>query len=174
MNFSSRFAKYFQMLLPSPFAIAVILTILTFFIALFATIPSSTSHFDYSLELLSFWENGMWDTGPGGLYFAFQMMFLLVLGHVLALSKPFSFLIDRLTYYCTNTANSAFVVTFATIIISLFNWGLGLIFGAILARKIGEKFSASGKPLNYPLIGAAAYVGLMVWHGGISGSAPLK
>ena len=28
--------------------------------------------------------------------------------------------------------------------------------------------------LNYPLIGAAGYSGLMVWHGGISGSAPIK
>ncbi|MEZ4938980.1 MAG: TIGR00366 family protein [Crocinitomicaceae bacterium] len=174
MSFSSKFAKYFQMLLPSPFAIAVILTILTFVIALFATLPFNKSYFDYSIDLLGFWEAGLWDSGPGGLYFAFQMMFLLVLGHVLALSKPFTYLINGLTHYCTNTANSAFVVTLSTIIVSLFNWGLGLIFGAILARKIGEKFSASGKPINYPLIGAAAYVGLMVWHGGISGSAPLK
>lgn len=162
------------MLLPSPFAIAVILTLLTFGIALFVTIPQNTSYFDYSIDLLGFWEAGLWDKGPGGLYFAFQMMFLLVLGHVLALSKPFTFLINGLTQYCTNTANSAFVVTLSTIIVSLFNWGLGLIFGAILARKIGEKFSANGKHINYPLIGAAAYVGLMVWHGGISGSAPLK
>ena len=58
--------------------------------------------------------------------------------------------------------------------VSLFNWGLGLIFGAILARKVGEKFNQLGQQLNYPLIGAAAYVGLMVWHGGISGSAPIK
>ena len=28
--------------------------------------------------------------------------------------------------------------------------------------------------LNYPLIGACGYSGLMVWHGGISGSAPIK
>ena len=28
--------------------------------------------------------------------------------------------------------------------------------------------------LNYPLLVAAAYSGMMVWHGGLSGSAPLK
>ena len=28
--------------------------------------------------------------------------------------------------------------------------------------------------LNYPLVGAAGYVGLMIWHSGISGSAPIK
>ena len=57
---------------------------------------------------------------------------------------------------------------------SLFNWGLGLIFGAIFARKAGEHASRKNIKLNYPLIGAAGYSGLMVWHGGISGSAPIK
>lgn len=59
-------------------------------------------------------------------------------------------------------------------LVSFCNWGLGLIFGAILARKIGEHAQRNQQPLNYPLIGACGYVGLMVWHGGISGSAPLK
>ena len=57
---------------------------------------------------------------------------------------------------------------------SLFNWGLGLIFGAILARKVGEHAVKNDIDINYPLIGAAGYAGMMVWHGGISGSAPIK
>ena len=55
-----------------------------------------------------------------------------------------------------------------------FNWGLGLIFGAIFARKVGEYASKNNIKINYPLIGAASYSGLMAWHGGISGSAPIK
>ena len=55
-----------------------------------------------------------------------------------------------------------------------FNWGLGLIFGAIFARKVGEQAVKNNTPLHYPLIGAAGYSGLRVWHGGISGSAPIK
>ena len=58
--------------------------------------------------------------------------------------------------------------------IECFNWGLGLIFGAILARKVGEHAQKYQIPINYPLVGAAGYVGLMVWHSGISGSAPSK
>ena len=27
--------------------------------------------------------------------------------------------------------------------------------------------------INYPIVGAAGYCGLLVWHGGLSGSAPL-
>tara|TARA_B110000046_G_scaffold48630_1_gene53950 strand:- start:68726 stop:68920 length:195 start_codon:yes stop_codon:yes gene_type:complete len=47
-----------------------------------------------------------------------------------------------------------------------FQLGLGFIFGAIIARKIGEKAKREGFELNYPLIGAAGCSGLMVWHGG--------
>jgi short-chain fatty acids transporter len=57
---------------------------------------------------------------------------------------------------------------------ALVNWGLGLIVGALLAREVGVAFRESGRKLHYPLVVAAGYVGLMVWHGGLSGSAPLK
>jgi short-chain fatty acids transporter len=174
MSFSDRFAKAYKLLLPSPFSIAILLTIFTFILALLFTKPESTGYSEYSIDLLKSWEAGLWREGNGGLYFAFQMMLMLVLGHIMALSKPVSKLIDRLTLPCTDTARTAFVVTFSTVAVSLFNWGLGLIFGAILARKVGEKFSRENKSLNYPLIGATAYSGLMVWHGGLSGSAPIK
>ena len=49
-----------------------------------------------------------------------------------------------------------------------------MVFGAIIARKFGEHFSKHQIQYNYPLMGAAGYSGLMVWHGGLSGSAPLK
>ena len=98
---------------------------------------------------------------------------MLVLGHALALTKSVNSLIEKVTRYCNNTANAAAIISFLTIIVSLFNWGLGLIFGAIFARKVGEHASRKNINLNYPLIGAAGYSGLMVWHGGLSGSAPI-
>ena len=174
MSFTEKFANTYKKLLPTPFTIAILLTLFTFLLALFFTKPADTSTGAYIADIAGYWEKGLWNDGKGGLYFAFQMMLMLVLGHIIALSKPISFIIDKLLSPCTNTANTAFIVTFSTILVSLFNWGLGLIFGAILARKVGEKFYKEGKALNYPLIGAAAYVGLMVWHGGISGSAPIK
>lgn len=174
MSFADKFANTYKKILPSPFTIAILLTCTTFIIALVFTQPGNITKGDYALDLVSLWEDGLWKPGGGGLYFAFQMMLMLVLGHVLALSTPISNLINRITKYCTTTANTAAIITAATILISLFNWGLGLIFGAVLARKVGEKFSASNQKLNYGLIGASAYSGLMVWHGGISGSAPIK
>ncbi len=122
--------------------------------------------------MLSAWQNGLWD--PPLLVFAVQMMLILVLGHALALAPPVSRVIDRIVNAGKSPAAAAYFVTFFTIIVALFNWGLGLIFGAIIARKTGERFARNGLKTNYPLIGAAGYSGLMVWHGGISGSAPIK
>ena len=155
--------------LPSPFSIAVLLTLFTITLSL---ILNRTSQEINIFNILSFWEKGLWN--PPLLVFAMQMMLMLVLGHVLALSQPVNNLIKKGVSYCTNTATSAAIITFSTIIVSLFNWGLGLIFGAIFARKVGENASKKNILLNYPLIGASGYSGLMVWHGGISGSAPIK
>ena len=172
MNFADRFAKTFKFLLPAPFTIAVVLTIVTFFIALFSTKPLDIGYGDYTLDVLGFWEQGLWNNNL--MVFAMQMMLMLVLGHVLALTKPVDSLIKSVVKYCNTTANAAAIVTLLTVLVSLFNWGMGLIFGAILARKVGEYASENSLKLNYPLIGAAGYSGLMVWHGGISGSALIK
>ena len=170
MSIAKKFEKVFKGLLPAPFTIAVLLTFFTFILALFMTQPKAEE--SHILQLLSYWEEGVWH--PPLLVFAIQMMLMLVLGHVLALTKPINSLIEKGTSFCNNTANAAAIVTFFTLVVSLFNWGLGLIFGAIFARKVGEHASKNNIPLNYPLIGAAGYSGLMVWHGGISGSAPIK
>lgn len=160
----------FRRFLPSPFVIALLLTLLTMALALaFGQYPGGTPAWK---GVLTSWESGLWNRGL--LVFAYQMMLILVLGHVLVLSRPMERLILRLTALARNGAMAAFMVVFSTCIVSFFNWGLGLIFGALLARKVGEHARQQQIPLNYPLIGACGYAGLMVWHGGISGSAPIK
>ncbi len=171
MSLSNSIEKTFKTLLPAPFTIAVILTVVTMVLALVMT-SSDAVGIDRGIEILSFWEKGLWNAPL--MVFAMQMMLMLVLGHTLALTKPVDAVISFATRFCNNTANAAMIVTFLTVMVALFNWGLGLIFGAILARKVGEHAARNGFKLNYPLIGAAGYSGLMVWHGGISGSAPIK
>jgi len=122
-----------------------------------------------SLQLLDHWYDGLWSTGL--MKFGFQMMLMLLLGHVLALSKPIDNLLNKITPICKSTAQAALYVTLFTVLVSLFNWGLGLIFGAVFARKVGEFALRSNIKINYALVGAAGYSGMMVWHGGISGSS---
>lgn len=170
MPLTQTIEKLFHRFLPSPFAIAVLLTLFTILLAwAFTEGPEAGSHLG---QILVFWEKGIWN--PGLIVFAYQMMLILVLGHILVLSKPMSRLIAWFTQWVTNGANAALWVALPTLLVSFFNWGLGLIFGAILARKVGEHAKKQGIAVNYPLLGACGYVGLMVWHGGISGSAPLK
>ena len=170
MQFAKKIESIFKKTLPAPFTIAVLLTFTTIVLALFVT---ENTHTKYNIiNILEFWERGIWH--PPLLVFAIQMMLMLVLGHVLALTKPINFIINKFTSFCTNTAKSASIITFFTLLVSFFNWGLGLIFGAIFARKVGEFATKNNIKINYPLIGAAGYSGLMVWHGGISGSAPIK
>ena len=122
-----------------------------------------------SLQLMNHWYDGLWSAGL--MKFGFQMMLMLLLGHVLALSKPIDSLLNKITPICRSTAQAALYVTLFTVLVSLFNWGLGLIFGAVFARKIGEFAVRSNIKINYALVGAAGYSGMMVWHGGISGSS---
>ena len=157
--------NWFKKFLPSPFSIAVLITIIVFFMGLISSDKSM-------VELIIDWQKGLWSSNL--LAFAFQMMLMLVLGHALALTSFFDSIINQIILRLKTGTQAAFAVTLSTIIIALFNWGLGLIFGAIIARKVGENFTKRKLKLNYPLIGASGYVGLMVWHGGISGSALTK
>jgi short-chain fatty acids transporter len=171
MNLSRRLMNGLKNSLPMPFTIAVILT-LTAILSVYILQPTAPEFLGDKLglgEIILFWEKGFWEL----LAFTMQMVLILVLGHVLALSKPIDNLTNGLTKYGDTTAKAAMIVAFTTLIVAFFNWGLGLVFGAIIARKMGENAMAQGRKLNYPLIGAAGYSGFMFWHGGFSGSAPL-
>ncbi|HLS71705.1 MAG TPA: TIGR00366 family protein [Chitinophagaceae bacterium] len=171
---SNKAIEIFKKILPSPFTIAILLSFFTLLLAMIITKPDDTTTGKYFVYLVSSWEAGLWDSSGGGLYFAFQMMLILVLGHILALTPFVNKIIQALINYCKDTKSSVVIVSFTAIIVGLINWGMGLIFGAIIARKIGEKFAKEQKKINYGLVGAAAYVTMMVWHGGLSGSATTK
>ena len=146
MSLTKLIENIFRRYLPSPFTIAVLLTLITIVLALVFTENNSNSN--HLFTILSYWENGIWNTNL--LVFAYQMMLILVLGHVLVLSKPMERLVLAITSLVKNTSNAAVLVVFSTMLVSFFNWGLGLIFGAILARKVGEYTQANSIPLNYP------------------------
>ena len=171
MKFTEKYSRLFQLLLPTPLSIVLILSIITIIFAYIFTAPT-LSDVSYVLTILDYWERGLWNNGLS--VFALQMMLILVLGHILAMTPAVNKLIIKLTSFATNNAKAAALVCFSTVVVALFNWGLGLIFGAIIARKVGEKALQEGINLNYPLIGAAGYSSLMVWHGGISGSSTTK
>ena len=121
---------------------------------------------------------GLWN--PGLLRFGFQAMFMLVLGHVLALAPPVLRGLNRAVRWVTLTPRFAPAkVALLSMVLGWLNWGLGLVAGAILVRGVLDEMhkpqaSAGLRSLSQGMLGAAGYTGLLVWHGGLSGSAPLK
>jgi len=124
MDFTGTIERVFRKYLPSPFSIAVLLTLLTIALALVFT--DNTSDENHLAAVLKYWETGVWNSGL--LVFGYQMMLVLVLGHVLVLSPPMERLILKLTGLVRNSANAAVLVALPTLLVSFFNWGLGLIF----------------------------------------------
>lgn len=170
MKTSYTIEQFFKSYIPSPFGIAIILTLVVMVWA--GLSMPNPNKFQNFVDVLRFWEKGIWNQSL--LVFAYQMMLILVLGHILVLSRPMERLLSWLTSHIDSTPKALVIVSVSTMLMAFLNWGLGLIFGAILVRKIGEASERNHFNINYPLLGAAGYIGLMVWHGGISGSAPLK
>jgi len=175
-------ARALRSVIPDPFVIAIFLTIT----ALGVGIAHGMAAGDLDvMALVDAWVSGYVppDAPPGtkalgGLWsllpFAMQMCLILVTGFVVASTRPVRWLIDRLAAIPTGTRSAIVVIGCAAMALALVNWGLGLIGGALLAREVGRALKARGVAVHYPLLAAAGYLGLAVWHGGLSGSAPLK
>jgi short-chain fatty acids transporter len=155
--------------IPDPFVLAILLTLGTMgAVLLWGTVPEDQSRI---AGMLRAWSsgNGMWKL----LAFAMQMSLILLGGHVLAETKPVRALLQRLANTPRTAAGAVVMVAAVATVLGLLNWGLALISGALLARETGRALHQRGIRAHYPLLAAAGYMGLLVWHGGFSGSAPL-
>ena len=175
-------ARLLRSVIPDPFVIAMALT----FAALAAAVVSGVAFGERTLyELIDAWVSG-WvppdspetTTPLGGLWslltFAMQMCLILVTGYVVANTRPVRWVLDHLARIPRNTTGAIVLIAPVAMGLALINWGLGLIAGALLAREVGLSLRGRGVAVHYPLLAAAGYTGLAVWHGGLSGSAPLK
>ena len=156
-------------MMPDPFVIAVLLTLVTFAAALAHGEGNASA-------VLTAWMDG---TGGGKgfwnlLAFGMQMCLILVTGHALASSPPLRRALDWLAAKARTPQSAIVVVAGSAMTLGLINWGLGLIGGALLAREVGRRAQDRGIAVHYPLLAAAGYTGMLVWHGGLSASAPLK
>lgn len=179
-----RICEVFRRTAPDPFVLAVLLTLLTAALAMLFGFEGLAGG-ERAARLLDAW--GGIERRPDGaaaestrlglwtlLGFGMQMCLVLVTGHALAASGPVRRLIARLAALPQSCAQAAAMVSFAACFAAVINWGLGLIVGALLAREVGRSMARRGIAAHYPLLCAAGYTGLMVWHGGLSGSAPLS
>lgn len=147
-----------QRYLPDPFLFCIILTIITFALAMPLTGQGV-------MQMVGHWGVGAWSL----LGFSMQMALVLVLGSAMAISPPMQKVLKFLAGIPKTPTSAIILVTVISVLACWINWGFGLVVGAIFAKEIAK----NGIKVDYRLLIASAYSGFLIWHGGFSGSIPL-
>ena len=148
---------------PDPFLFAILLLFIVYIMAM--AIQGSNPY-----ECMQYMYKGFW----AFLAFAMQMCLILLLGYAIAVHPGVGRLIKRLGGVPKDGKQAAALVALIACIFSWVNWGLGLIVGALMAREMAKSAHERGMAVHYPVLCAAGYTGLgLIWHWGLSGSAPL-
>jgi len=153
------FTRICERFLPDAFVFCLFLTLSVYIAALIFS-PYS------GLELIDFWGKDFWSLNS----FAMQMVFVLLSGHMLASTNSIRKALEFLTGIPKNEFQALILLSLFSILACFINWGFGLIVSGILAVEMARKL----KRVNFGLFVATAYAGFLVWHGGLSGSIPLK
>jgi short-chain fatty acids transporter len=148
--------------MPDSFAVALLLTILTFALAITVAgqAPSAA---------IESWGNSFWNL----LKFTNQITLTLLLGYALANTPPVRRALVLVAGRVRTPAGAYMLASFTTGVCALFSWGLSLIVAGTLARAIGEACRNKGIALHYPLLVASSFSGFVIWHQGLSSSIGL-
>jgi len=158
------FSRWAERWVPDPFVLALSLTVITL---LGGFLLSGSVGI-----VFQGWYGGFSSTPL--LAFALQMCLILVTGQALASSPPVQRLVHAVARWPKSTPGAAGLVAVIACVTGLIQWGLGAVVAAFVVREIAQSAAEDERAMDIPVLGAAAYTGLAVWHGGLSGSAPLK
>ncbi len=155
--------RFLERWIPSALTFAIILTLIVAILAMTLAQQSPVA-------VIKGWGDGL----AGLLAFMTQMRLVLLLGYMLANTRPVRKLLRRAALV-PKSAGSAYVFVFVVAAIaSLFTWGLGLVVGTLLVREIAVQARERGTmKVHFPLLVASGYSGFVIWHMGYSGSGPL-
>jgi short-chain fatty acids transporter len=160
-KFTSGCVNIINRLLPDPFILAIVLSIVVYIAAMLATGLGP-------LAMLDAWGNnsGFWNL----LSFSMQMALVLVLGSAMASAPICKKALGAIAGLANGKKSAIAITTIVSTICCWLNWGFGLVVGALLAKEVARRV----RNVDYRLLIASAYSGFVVWHAGISGSIPLS
>ena len=154
--------RYVERLMPDPYLFAVILTLIV------AGLVGALVHGASASGMLAAWYGGVW--GPQNIFtFAFQMVLILVTGYTLAEAPVLKRAIARIAALPRSQGQGALLCFTVSAVLSLLNWGLGLVAGALVARQVARRFPDS----HFGYLIAAAFMGFIDWTQGLSSSIAL-
>src|ERR1700739_2599110 len=154
--------RYVDRLMPDPYLFAVILTVIVATLVAFLVNGASPS------GMLKAWYGGVW--GSQNIFtFAFQMVLILMTTYTLAASPVRKRAIVSIAGKPKNQVQGALLCFGVSAVLSLLNWGLGLVAGALVARQVAKRFAEA----RFGYLIAAAFMGFIVWTQGLSSSIAL-
>jgi short-chain fatty acids transporter len=154
--------RYVERFMPDPYLFAVILTLIV--VALVAVLVNGAT----PGGMVKAWYGGVW--GSQNIFtFAFQMILILVTGYTLAEAPVVKRVIVHVASKPKNQVQGALLCFGVSAVLSLLNWGLGLVSGALVARQVAKRLTGS----HFGYLIAAAFMGFIVWTQGLSSSIAL-
>ena len=159
---SKPFVKLVEKYYPDAFIFVIVLSVLTFALAIFNTDATA-------IETLEAWGNGL----PKLFTFKAQISIIMIAAHALAHTNPVEGLLSKIGSYPNSPVQAYALVTFISGVASLFAWSFGLIVGGIISKFVAIGCTKKRIRIHYPLLVACAYSGYVIWHMGYSSSAAL-
>ncbi len=161
-SLSKPFVRLVERYYPDAFIFVIVLSVLTFILAIFNTDATM-------VETLEAWGNGL----PKLFTFTAQISIIMITAHALAHTKPVEGILSKIGSYPHSKIQAYALVTFISGVASLFAWSFGLIVGGIISKFVAIGCAKKRIRIHYPLLVACAYSGYVIWHMGYSSSAAL-
>ena len=161
--------------MPDPFVLVLLLTLIALGLglAVMDAVPGESGEtvLGKSSALVKAWTDGFGN--PEILKFGLQIILIVVTGEAIAASPPARRVLARLTSLPRTATQALLLVTVFALVTGWIHWGFGLVSSALLAREVGRSLALRGVKIHYALLGTGAYTSMLLWHAGLTASAPL-
>ena len=161
--------------MPDPFVLVLLLSLAALGLGLAvmddAQVVGPPNLWNKGATLIQAWTEGFGN--PEILKFGLQIILIVVTGEAIAASPPARRLLARLVSVPRTAPQALLMVTVFALITGWIHWGFGRVARAPLAREVGRSCEARGIAIHYPLLGTGAYTSMLLWHAGLTASAPL-
>ncbi len=158
-NLGDSLSRFTQRWIPDSWVVCMILTVVAILLAILGA--GATLN-----ETVLAWGGGMWAL----LELAMQFTIAMIAAHACVSSRPAHRFLDWLASRPSSPVGAIVLLGAYSMVIAYFNWAASVVASALFVPFIARR----NPKADIRLMIAAAYMGMgTVWHGGLSGSAPL-
>ena len=160
-DLGDRLCQFTQRWIPDSWVVCMLLTVAAIGLAMAGAGASLN-------ESVLAWGNGMWALLELGMQFSIAM----IAAHACVSSRPVFRLLDRLASLPDpdRPVQAIALIGLYSLVTAYMNWALSVVASALFVPFLARR----NPKADIRLVIAAAYVGIgTIWHGGLSGSAPL-